>query len=365
MIRASVIIPTRGRGSQLAACLGCLVDQGGAPPFEVVVVFDGADEAGERVASSFAGRLGVRAVTAERLGIAHAKNVGIESARGELLIFVNDDVLPEPEFIARHAAAHGAGGVARGGGMVVGHSPWVVRAGESVFDRLLRTTSMVFFYDRMIDEVGRALAPADHDWGFRHAWNLNLSVRRAWALEVGGFRPAIANCCYEDVEFAWRVVRRYGAGVLFEPRARAPHDHTYTPEGYLDREWRLGYSAYGFAAAAGACARELFGRDLLSEEELRYAAGFVDRESRAETALIQGFLGLASFPAAALAGVWERAILEVMYGQHLLLKRLAFRRGLLAAARGERSEGLFLPEDGLETGAPLRAAKAVSCEKTG
>ncbi|XOV76745.1 MAG: glycosyltransferase family 2 protein [Phycisphaerales bacterium] len=170
---------------------------------------------------------------------------------------INDDILPEPGFVEAHVLAHAEREDAGlGEAMVLGHSPWVVPEDASLFDRLLAQSSMVFFYDRMITPEGVVLGERDRDWGFRHAWNLNLSVSSALAREVGGFCPAIANCCYEDLEFAWRVnrAREGGVPVLFRPEAIAPHDHRYTPEGFLERERRLGYSAFGFAKASPECA---------------------------------------------------------------------------------------------------------------
>ena len=39
--------------------------------------------------------------------------------------------------------------------MVLGSAPWKVHEPDSLFDRLIRETSMVFFYDQMTDEPGR------------------------------------------------------------------------------------------------------------------------------------------------------------------------------------------------------------------
>lgn len=354
----SVIIPTKGRPAALRTCLERLAGQrfaGGV--FETIVVFDGPDEASEEVAAGFGGRLRLCALTAERLGNAHTKNVALEASCGRIVLFLNDDVLPAPDLVELHWRAHAE----RPGrtAMVVGHSPFVRPSrGESVFDRLVDRTSMVFFYDRMISAQGEPLRGPEHDWGYRHAWSLNLSVPREAALAAGGFRPAIANCCYEDVEFAWRVGRITGAPVLFRPAARAEHDHRLTARAYLDREWRLGYSALGFATAAPECALDLFGRDILAEEELAYSRAFVERESRGEAAQMAVFAGLSDVPAGAVEGAHGEALLQGLYGQHLTLKRLAFRRGLLAAVAGERAPGLFLPSDGLKAEPPLARASA-------
>lgn len=355
----SVILPTRGRPAALTECLGRLARQTlGREQFEVVVVFDGPDAAGMKVTRTLSGDLTIKAIEAERFGNAHTKNVALEAARGRIVLFLNDDVLPEPDLLAVHLASHERR-AGRTSALIVGHSPFLEPEAESVFDALIRGTSMVFFYDQMIDPRGAALQSPDHDWGYRHAWSLNLSAPRDLALAIGGFRPAIANCCYEDVEFGWRAARQEGAPVLFCPQAKAAHDHRMTPDDYLRREWRLGYSALGFALASPRCAAELFGRDLVSESELAYARAFIEREARSEKAQLDAFRALSDVPARSIpAYVWT-SLRPALYGQHLLLKRLAFRRGLLAACAGEVAEGLFLPADGLASEPPLTVAAAV------
>ncbi|MFI4855272.1 MAG: glycosyltransferase family 2 protein [Phycisphaerales bacterium JB065] len=356
----SVIIPTRARPEKLRACLDLLSAQSpSTPPFEVLVALDGPCAASASVCQEPRPPLELLAFEAPRQGIAVAKNAAIERARGRLLLFINDDILPDPGFIAAHAAAHDElDRTGRAPAMILGHSPWVLPPDATLFDRLLAHSSMVFFYDRMITEGGTPLDDRERDWGFRHAWNLNLSLPATLAREAGGFCPAIANCCYEDIEFAWRVRQTADrpVPVLFRPEALAPHDHRYTPSGYLDREFRLGYSAYGFAKASPQCAREVFGIEIDGVDELAYAARFIAHEERAEPRLREAFESLTTLPANA-AGQGDHAskMLRLLEQQQLLLKRLIFRKGLIHAAEGGTIEGLFHPADALDTALPFKA----------
>lgn len=342
----SVIIPTRDRPERLAACLAGLARQEAVSSrIEVLVVPDGYDPAAAAVVQAAQRDLPVRLLPTDRLGPAHAKNLGLAEARGELILLLNDDVIPEPGLLSAHARAHQSGAPA----LVLGWSPWIVEQPDRLFDRLIRETSMVFFYDRMISPQGRPVAQPGHDWGFRHAWTLNLSFRREHALRIGGFRPCLANCCYEDVEFGFRFTEEFQAPVLFEPAAVAHHHHRYEPAGYLQREFRLGYSAHGLAVAAPRCARAIFGSDLLRPANLDYCREYAANEARSEQAQNAAFAHLASIPASAIDGPHRDELLALLYTQHLPLKRLAFRRGLLAALENQRFDGLFHPEDGLET----------------
>ncbi len=340
----SVVIPTLNRPDHLARCLACLREQSPAGgEFEVIVVLDGPDPASAAVCASFdaKARFETRVIEAQRRGNAHTKNVGLREARGDLLVLLNDDVRPVPRFLQHHLEAHDDR--SRHPAMVLGYSPWVIHRPDRLLDLLLRSTSMVFFYDRMADEHGVPREPEGHDWGFRHAWTLNLSLRTDLARELGGFDEALANCCFEDVEFAYRFTHRFDAPVLFRADAVAEHDHRYNPADYLRREFRLGYSAWGLAVSNPRCAGEIFrGRDLTSPDEVhRCREQFEQDEPNAGawrawfeslTLGAQEWSQAQSDPAAALAALYE---------QHLPLKRHEFRRGLLAAAEGRVVEGLF------------------------
>lgn len=359
----SVIIPTRGRPERLARCLMCLASQSvGVSAMEVIVVYDGPAEAPYPAPPGANPAFNIRFIEAPRLGNAHTKNIGIEASSAPLLLFMNDDVLPARDCLAAHIATH-ASLAARGKrASVVGYSPFVAPREPTLLDRMICETSMVFFYDRMIDALGRPTHALDHDWGYRHAWTLNLSVPRDATYEVGGFRPALANCCYEDVEFGWRLARHAGLPLLFQHQAFAPHDHRYTAAAYLEREYRLGYSAHGFATAAPACAIELFGRDILDMGEMEYARESVAREARDAERLRAAFVTTQELSPA--PGMLGSKLVELAYTQHLPLKRLAFRRGLVAAEAGVSVEGLFHTRDGLFSdpglcaGAPASPAAA-------
>jgi len=304
----------------------------------VIVVLDGPDGESAALCAAFEtrGRFALRVIEAERRGNAYTKNVGIEAARGQLTVFLNDDVRPVPRFLERHIAAH----TARDGhpALVLGHSPWTVHRPDRLFDRLLRETSMVFFYDRMVDRDGVSTEPEGHDWGFRHAWTLNLSGLTECVRRVGGFDESLANCCFEDVEFGWRFTRMLGAPVLFRADAVADHDHRYGPVDYLRREFRLGYSAWGLAMSNPQCARAVFRRDLREPGEVSRCREQNGEEARLVPEWRAWFESLAGASAEAVGGGVE---LGAIYERHLPLKRHEFRRGLLAAADGEIVEGLY------------------------
>jgi GT2 family glycosyltransferase len=237
------------------------------------------------VVESVRGVIGVRLVEGERRGPAAARNRALGVVRGEVVLFLNDDVEAAADLLERHVEAH-AGRVARGLGpaMVLGAAPWAVvdtpERPDRALDRMVRQTSAVFFYDQMTEEKAGARArDPEHDWGFRHAWTLNLSVGARWAAV--GFEERLPSPVFEDLEWAWRVRRACAAGggmpVVYRSAAVVTHHHRYSAAGFLERERAIGRNTVALVRVNGACAREVFGRDVSGGEEMARRAEVVAR----------------------------------------------------------------------------------------
>lgn len=330
----SVLIPTHRRHAKLAACVRALARQSlPGDRFEVLVGTDGPDEqayaAAHQAWESARGRKGgLTIIQCAKAGPGPTRNRLIMQAAAGTILLLNDDVVPDERLLEMHTRAHRelAGGGRFSRAMILGSAPWAVPAPDRLFDRLIRETSMVFFYDQMTGD------DPERDWGFRHAWTLNLSLPTDAARAVGGFDAALRCACFEDLEFAWRLAKQQGLPVLYRPGAVVTHDHQYEPAGYLEREETLGRESHALALAAPGCARDVFGRDVASEGELAYSREFVERERSAAARLESSFMGLADIPASAVAGPRASRIIRVIYEQHLLLKRWRWRKGLLDAA---------------------------------
>lgn len=332
-MEASVLIPTCGRLDKLRQCVRLLSQQTVHPSrFEVLIGVDGADPGVEDALREFwtgpASNLIVR-VFSQR-GQAAVRNGLLPEARGETLIFLNDDMRPEHTLVAAHLSAQKERSRSRRPMIVVGDSPWIVHEPDRMFDLVLRESSMVFFHDRMRN----AEDALTRDWGFRHAWMLNLSIP-TWAVrEVGGLSEFPSTYGYEDDDLAWRLHERFGSPVRYRPDAMAWHDHRYEPMGYLEREYRLGYAALGFARQAPQCAGEMFGRDLLDPKEHEYTKWFVESERSGAQRAMGPFVQLTQMPATFADGPFARELIDVCYSQHLPLKRWCWRSGLLDAVEG-------------------------------
>lgn len=97
----SVVVRTHKRKEVLRHTLSCLYNQT-YKNFEVVVVEDGQDTAGEMIKSDFSD-LNIRYFsTGENVGRGRAGNIGIEMAKGEFVCFLDDDDYLYADYIAAH-----------------------------------------------------------------------------------------------------------------------------------------------------------------------------------------------------------------------------------------------------------------------
>lgn len=342
-MHVSVLIPTFNRPGKLAACVSALSNQSLPDHYEVLIGIDGPESqtapAAQRAWTGPKDQLHIFPLPKQ--GQASIRNHLLKHARGRTLVFLNDDMIPAGNFLETHLR-HQREQEAKGRpALIVGDSPWRIPGSrgtggsveppvdeppDSLFDRLIRETSMVFFYNVMKSQ------PPDRDWGFRHAWLLNLSAPAALVREVGGFTVFPSTYGYEDDDLAFRLAKAFNTPVLFREDAVAIHDHRLTPADYLKREYTLGFSAWGFAQTAPDCARAMFHRDITAADELDYCRAVLDREAGTAQRLEKSFTHLATLPADTISGPHAHTLLNLLYEHHLPLKRYHWRRGLVAAA---------------------------------
>lgn len=223
--RFSVVIPTYERRDVVTDCVRALAGQDGAPPFEVVVVVDGSTDGTAIALRDLAPPFPLTVVEQPNRGRASACNAGAAAARGEILLFLDDDMVADPALIAEHGRS-----LDQGADVVIGHvplhpdsPPTFLAAGVGVW-----ADARV----RRIEDQGGALELQDLLTG-------QMSISRALFLGVGGFdddftrRGTFGN---EDLDLGHRL-RQANVRIAFNPRAISLQRYVVTPRGYL-RQWR-------------------------------------------------------------------------------------------------------------------------------
>lgn len=315
----SVIIPTRGRPAKLAACLDALAPQL-RPDDEVVVAIDGEPYGPARdAATAGAAAERTRLIECPRAGYIPARRTLVGAARGEVLLSLNDDVVPAARLLDAHRRPHAE----RADVLITGPSPFKHVPEPTLFDRLVAESPLVFFPPPAPAPGESGLVPVP----FRHCFGLNMSARADSVRQVGSFHDLPDTYGYDDIELAFRLQRDAGVTLLFSHDAAVTHDHRLAPDDVLRREYELGRAAWAYARSNPAFTNEVFRRDIRDPEFLRACRAAMDVDRRDAERLERTFCSLAEFPADAASPQLLPAIAELW----TTLKRYLWRWGLLDA----------------------------------
>jgi glycosyltransferase involved in cell wall biosynthesis len=236
-MRISLVIPTLGRAQSLGRVLDRLERQtADHASFEVVVVADAKETATAELDALAAGRpYAVRRLQAERPGASAARNTGWRAARGPLVLFLDDDILPEPALVAEHLAWHERAPDGEVG--VLGHVRW---ADE------LEVTPFMHWLEHGIQFDYPKIAGVEAEWGF--FYTANASVKRSLLEDVGGFEEEALPFGYEDLDLAKRMHERRGFRLLYNRAAVAEHVHEMDLDYWKRRIARIAVSERSFVA---------------------------------------------------------------------------------------------------------------------
>lgn len=103
----SVIIPTYSKISRLRYVIMGLEQQTvKRDQFEVIIVNDGSVDNTQQYLESIRPNFSLTVVNQENRGQAIARNQGIARAKGDIILFIDDDILVTPDFIENHIRAH-------------------------------------------------------------------------------------------------------------------------------------------------------------------------------------------------------------------------------------------------------------------
>lgn len=206
MLRFSLIVCTRGRPLLLERLLlGIALLR--YPEFELIVICDPEDAAtGSCLARHEAGtRIGFCA----EANLAKARNIGLAMAQGDIAAFIDDDAVPEPDWLDRLADCYARPEIAAAGGFI-------------------RAKNGVGFQSRVVlvdgfgaDHHCARRPPALPEGWFVSLTGTNFSVRLSWALALGGFDE---NYSYflEETDFLLRLTAA-GGGIGIAEMAEVHH----------------------------------------------------------------------------------------------------------------------------------------------
>jgi GT2 family glycosyltransferase len=201
--------------------------------YDVIVISDAAEENLAEV-STVADRrpYAMRHLQGDRPGASSARNVGWRAAEAPVVLFLDDDVLPERRLVEEHISWHTRHPDDDVG--VLGHVRWA---------RELHVTPFMRWLENGIQFNYPSISGIEATWG--HFYTANVSVKRSLLERVGGFDEESLPFGYEDLDLAYRM-NELGLRLLYNRRASAEHLHPMTVEFWQRRVRRIAAAEYQF-----------------------------------------------------------------------------------------------------------------------
>jgi glycosyltransferase involved in cell wall biosynthesis len=253
-MKLSVVIPTHNRADILKTTLQKILEQEEVE-FEVVVVDDGSTDNTSDVVGKFETRISeIRKnsnvpnskfqtkptvqylkQSASHQGV--ARNRGVETATGDIIVFIGDDIFVEPGFLKAHAdrhAEHSDENV-----VVLGYSTWDPTLEINEYMRFLESSGWQFGY--------RFLSPGSigNQEPYKFFYTSNISLKRSF-FNQEKFDEQFKVYGWEDVELGYRLWKNHGMKLFYAPEAKAFHHHSLTETDLPKKMRAVGQSAVHF-----------------------------------------------------------------------------------------------------------------------
>ena len=250
----SVIICTYNRSESLRGTLESLraMHVSTAKPWELIVVDNNSQDATRRVVEEFESKalLPVRYVLEAQPGLSYARNKGILEAKGEIILFTDDDVIVDPNWLSQMESAFDRLDCPAAGGRIVpvweGQKPaWFQENGQ------FATPKAIVSFDLGSEVCEPESAP----------YGANMAFRRRLFEEHGMFRTDLGRTKDvllggEDIEYFQRL-RKAGEKVLYVPDAFVYHPVA------VERTRKSYFQSWCFNAARSQVRLEGFPRNVV------------------------------------------------------------------------------------------------------
>ncbi len=205
----SVVVPVRNGEGDIEECLRRIKRSVGCS-FEIVVVNDASTDRTRAIAEG----LGVRVITLqERSGPAVARNRAVRECEGEVVVFVDCDVMIRSDTLLQLKSE-------------LAENQWAAVFGS--YDRHPKAGNLVSVYKNLMHHFY-------HQGSSREAqtfWSGCGAVRRDVFDQFGGFNEAFAMPSIEDIEFGMRISKA-GCVVGSVPEIQVQHTKQWTLKSLL------------------------------------------------------------------------------------------------------------------------------------
>lgn len=228
----TVVICTYNRSKSLSATLDSIAAQimPDSVAWEAIVVDNNSTDGTRDLAESYCQRHPriFRYVFEQQQGLSRARNAGIRAAKGEFVVFTDDDVIAEPTWLSNLMTPMLDSSWAGGGGRVVPPQDLQLPEWITVGGKTDLVGALLPIFD-LGDQSGEMKRPP---------YGANMAFRRSMFEKYGTFRVDLGHCggkllSGEDIDFGNRLISA-GERLHYEPSAVVHHP---VPEDRLSKKY--------------------------------------------------------------------------------------------------------------------------------
>ncbi len=225
----SIIIPSHNRPKCLQQCLAAITELDYArDKFEVIVVDDGSSTQLDPIVDLFSAKINLHLLKQEHAGPARARNRGVKQAKGEFLVFTDDDCRPTPGWLETLMNFLAIKPDSMIGGEILNALP-----GNSFSSASQALVSYLYFYYNKNSKEAHFFTAN------------NIALSKKCFLAVGGFDQEWRIAAAEDREFCDRWLLS-GYQMTYAPEAVIYHAHPMSLTGFWDQQFNYGRGAHFF-----------------------------------------------------------------------------------------------------------------------
>lgn len=258
-LQISVIIPTFTRITPLYSCLASLAKQNIDPEsFEIIIVNDNNKKFSEvkKQINYIVDQNSLQIIEKGHHGVAGARNLGVDAANANLLLFLSDDIIAETNLLQEHINFHKKN-----------PSPSVAASGFVTWHPTLK----VGLFEKWLYKSG---ALADYNnlknkqkLSFSQIYTSNASIKKDFILKFGKFDSDF-KYSYEDTELFYRLADK-GLKIIYLKNAKAYHDHPISLNEFLEKMKQAGKAGKLFYKKHPETIGKIFPVSLPWQERLR------------------------------------------------------------------------------------------------
>jgi GT2 family glycosyltransferase len=154
----------------------------------------------------------------------------VSLAKGKIIVFIGDDTVPEPRFLAEHARVH----------RDADDDPLTACLGYTGWPHGERVTAFMDYINDYGLQFGYKLIERGAVVPFNFFYTSNISIDRE-VLVAHPFDTTFPSAAWEDIELAYRLDAK-GLKIHYNERAVTRHYHPMTVDSFARRQYTVGKS---------------------------------------------------------------------------------------------------------------------------